>query len=312
MEQESEDVKAFKPTEEDLFKKFIFGESKSDNNLDKSEFVSSQIMILKPNSTKKTTSKLEKQSVLDPTAEKDATKKEIKHKTEPIKIPQSIDDFKLVYLKPQNQIKCLKCDVYFITKNSRYYRHLRKEHKDQNDSGSLRYGDPHTCIICNKTLYDRQNLQLHMFSIHRENNLESKFKCQICSQNFFSQGLHNLHVKRVHENTEQINCHICNKLFVRPSTLKKHVRIVHEMLKPFQCPHCPKSFGLKWTQAQHTATVHLKIEPFQCSICLQRFSQPAHLKDHTIQIHTNIRAFECKTFFSLILLCKDERTLINY
>ena len=194
-------MKDLKPTEKDLFQMFIFGGSKSDSNLDKSVIVSSQIQISKPDFTKETKSILDDQSAqcATPTRQNDATKKKVKHETDPIKTPQSIDDFKLVYHKPRNQKKCPKCDEYFITKNSKYYRHLRKEHKDQNDSGSLRYEDLHTCIICIKTLHGRRNWQLHMFSIHGENNLESKFKCQICSKTHFTQGLLNLHVKRVHE-----------------------------------------------------------------------------------------------------------------
>ena len=198
-----------------------------------------------------------------------------------IKLPLNIDDFEHVFPTPLNHLqtgptKCQMCDTTVKNKKC-LIRHIKRIHKDLDASGPIDTKpssiDPHTCTICNNILSCKRNLQLHMYSFHGENNLVSKFKCPICSQNYFSQGLLNTHVKRAHECKDQKICHLCNKLFSKPYTLKKHVQTVHEKIRPFQCPQCPKSFGLKWIQEQHTTTVHLKLEKFECSICQKTFTQ---------------------------------------
>ena len=142
---------------------------------------------------------------------------------------------------------CKKCDSTFETSFQ-----LRK-HKDESGHKNTYLGqsmkrkmlendpnlDPNQvfnqvnpqCPVCHKTFYKRQNLKIHMASVHEG---KKEFKCNICNAVFKSNSGKIGHISAIHEGKKPHHCSICSNNFSKKSNLREHTVCLTELDTTFK------------------------------------------------------------------------------
>ncbi|CAG0906176.1 unnamed protein product [Cyprideis torosa] len=93
--------------------------------------------------------------------------------------------------------------------------------------------------------------------------------CQICGQEFRSQGELKNHTNVRHEDP-QFKCTLCDRMFHKRVTLSHHMK-VHADERKHVCSYCPKAFFVKKQLQEHLNT-HLGLRPFPCPHCPDTFA----------------------------------------
>ena len=126
--------------------------------------------------------------------------------------------------KPKRNYKCENCDMHFITKD---------------------------------------DLQIHILTIHKNEN--QLYKCDIneCSMIFTSFGL---------QQHKKLHCDVCKKLFGQKSDLKSHIQKLHKSF----CEICEEIFNSKMAKKLHMINQHAfnkkpKDTQLFCEICEETF-----------------------------------------
>ena len=137
---------------------------------------------------------------------------------------------------------CSACGKMFLAKNS-----LRRHKKLVHDK--FRY----QCTKCNMRVC---NLSRHIQSIHeeRKNNDKQTQTCNLCGNQFSSQGTLSVHFKSVHDKVRYV-CNKCGYKATRTDNLKTHIKTVHEGNK-FPCSVCDYKATHKSNLAKHIKTFH--------------------------------------------------------
>nr|CAH7736314.1 unnamed protein product [Callosobruchus chinensis] len=150
-----------------------------------------------------------------------------------------------------------------------------------------------TCSTCGKTFRRKQNLDVHIRSIHK---MVRSYKCRHCDKSFsYAVSLKShmvTHAAITGERLTQLMCNLCNKGFLHQSSLTYHKETAHNTGNIFVCVKCGKRFNHKQRLVRHQL-VHIDTRPFVCHECNASFKTRANLKNHQT-IHRGERRFTCK------------------
>jgi len=172
-----------------------------------------------------------------------------------------------------------------------------------------------TCVICSKTMNDRETLVRHFRHVHQElkpyncprckgpyssegtlwhhiRNVHSetprKFRCSQCDASYDSFGAKTRHEHATHNTDEpEFVCTFdgCNRAFNFPAHLESHALSDHPGFKPFGCTKCKKRFNSANGLIRHKREVHQSTRAYSCS-CGTTFKKKDHLKRHLLQRHS--------------------------
>uniref|UniRef100_A0A8D9A9V3 Zinc finger protein 256 n=1 Tax=Cacopsylla melanoneura TaxID=428564 RepID=A0A8D9A9V3_9HEMI len=167
--------------------------------------------------------------------------------------------------KPSDIKSCIPC----YTGNSMFIPKCELFQHNQTDHPAEHF----ICDLCKMTFVTKNNLRLHIQSVHGETCGRKPKKmrsCPYCPVTFpgkkNSKKLYHQHIREVHNEfiTENGNntfalctCDVCGKLFKSKYTWRNHMGI-HSKEKPFYCEVCGKSFKLNKYLIRHKRYVHDK------------------------------------------------------
>lgn len=170
------------------------------------------------------------------------------------------------------------------------------------------------CKICNKQLTDIDNLKEHLLEHNIEVDehllvpfkIESKLKCQICTEPFTLFRLLNIHMNKHYQKHV---CYICGAGFSNLVFLNLHRTRSH---RPNQCHKCNVNFASRIEKKQHDIAIHgFKYERknrFPCPFCQERFFQENLKVKHLVQEHGMKKPEFCCQFCSKSFIT---RSLVN-
>ena len=124
-------------------------------------------------------------------------------------------------------------------------------------------------------------LDRHIQSVHER----KPFECSTCLKRLSRKDQLKLHIESVHEKKKILECTSCMKRFSRMDHLKLHIACVHDKKKEFMCLICEKGFSRKDKLKYHISSVHEKEKSYQCDECKCFFSTKQHLKRHIEILH---------------------------
>jgi len=179
------------------------------------------------------------------------------------------------HLHPEIEVRytCAECDEKFHDSQS-----LNTHHRN-NHTG------PSTCTLCSQVCQNEEVLRRHM----AKHASEGVFICDLCSKEFKTKVLLNIHVKRVHHKISKwqnykFNCTECNKgKYQTEEALQQHILDNHSGLE-YMCAQCPKAFPNRDARSHHEKKQHAE-KTFQCDQCDEMFSTNGHLNSHVAKIH---------------------------
>ena len=89
-----------------------------------------------------------------------------------------------------------------------------------------------------------------------------KPQCEICNATFTRKNDLKIHIATIHEGKKpyeigkEPKCEICNAVFTRKKSLNSHIAAVHEGKKPHQCNLCERTFARRFALTSHFAKYH--------------------------------------------------------
>ena len=156
------------------------------------------------------------------------------------------------------------------------------------------------CALCNKTVSSKPYLQMHMKSVHKDD--ENVLKCSLCSDLFATEAEVNEHVYEKHENVIQkkqgrppkgprVSCPLCDTGF--PLSLKykmsHHIRELHPDAA-HNCERCNYSCLSNEDLDLHMKRRHINIERIKCPLCDASFplSRKYKMNKHFKKEHADV------------------------
>ncbi|KAG5891834.1 hypothetical protein JTB14_035856 [Gonioctena quinquepunctata] len=149
------------------------------------------------------------------------------------------------------------------------------------------------CKECSRAFSCKQNLQVHVRSVHCG---EKPFECTKCDRRFSYSNSLKQHLM-THDRDDGTKppvgypCDKCGKVFQHPSSLLYHRDAEHSDGRRFVCTKCNKSFKHRQLLKRHQQ-VHSEDRPFFCNKCDANFKTHANLLNHEL-IHTGDKKFCC-------------------
>ena len=109
--------------------------------------------------------------------------------------------------------------------------------------------------------------------------VDKSVKCEICDKTYASKNNLSLHIKSVHHNIKGNKCKFCEKAYSRNYDLKIHMKYVHnEQMK--------KNEGKKDEDIlEKTHQMKNFSKFFECEICARKFDDPIVLRFHKKTVH---------------------------
>lgn len=206
---------------------------------------------------------------------------------------------------------------------------LHKTKEDLQNHKQLSHGNNDTQSIHEDDQSENYNFDSKIFDeymcLSKEHNLESKDKqkyiCNVCSCEFVSKRILNIHKIRVHRinklknpikhenqqnfvyniisnsdsitNMTEYKCHICEKVFPTKIDLTKHSFSHPKTLKQYDCHICGKTCFRPFTLKKHIQHIHMsERKKYQCEECGLFFPFPSNLKEHRRK-HNIAHQFQC-------------------
>ncbi|TYZ62669.1 hypothetical protein PybrP1_002848 [[Pythium] brassicae (nom. inval.)] len=142
--------------------------------------------------------------------------------------------------KSDREFTCEVCELRFAT------RHEKELHDRE-----VTHQFPCKVPGCAKSYSKREHLTRHSLSIHKSDEQEKPFRCELCQIGFaYSHGLAR-HMKRSHLNENKpYTCGQCLLAFKKKSELQAH-SFVHTGVLPFECSECGARFAKRFKLGQH-------------------------------------------------------------
>ena len=150
------------------------------------------------------------------------------------------------------------------------------------------------CEVCGKGYGREFKLDLHKKKVHGIINIS---KCETCNKEFSSRCHLNYHVKSVHEKSLSVICDLCGNTFSNQTSLQRHHQNVHQKIKNYVCNFCSKAFSESKDLKMHIKCVHEGVKEHVCYTCGQAFGMRKSLNRHIKNIHDGIKDNICEFCF---------------
>ena len=119
-----------------------------------------------------------------------------------------------------------------------------------------------------------------------KNQLQNKFKCEICEKTFSTNNSKSQHIRNAHGVGRSFSCNVCGRIFGKNKQLTLHKKNYHqEGRRQFNCDSCEKSFTLAGHLKIHMMSIHEGQRNYKCKSCGNTFTQAGSLKTHIKSIH---------------------------
>ena len=141
-----------------------------------------------------------------------------------------------------------------------------------------------------------------------QGNIESRFKCEVCSGYFKTKKIQKNHMKLKHSGNPALikkakniskgkssnrQCILCDELF-NSRNLKAHFKSMHPNEPQHEiCLICDKTFPNLSHFNRHMRNVHLDDRRFLCTLCDFRAKRKEHLRDH-MKTHSAEKEYKCE------------------
>ena len=170
--------------------------------------------------------------------------------------------------------------------------------------------EPPFCTICFQGFESRNNLDLHIANIHKE-DAGKRISCKFCGKSYMTTISLKYHIDTCHSETSpKVKCEVCDIEFSHSTTLKRHMKTHDKNPITFKCFECQKVFARKDKLTSHKNSVHRIVnknlhmipkllkkdsKSFQCNVCDKVFEgSDAEL---TLQLHVSSKCdtqrFKC-------------------
>lgn len=144
-----------------------------------------------------------------------------------------------------------------------------------------------TCLQCEKTFYNKSQLNTHIKSVHEK--IKNQL-CNYCGKSFYTIKDLQMHEKRHFEKSEK--CQQCESIFYCKSDLRRHTKNMHTSPKIVcEFPDCGKKFHSNSKLNYHVKVRHQQVKEHVCkySYCQSKFAQYNNLKRHIDTVHKAMR-----------------------
>jgi hypothetical protein len=221
---------------------------------------------------------------------------------QPLTFYLSHNSFCLQYLSIQPGFENYKIFYIFISSNRwlKSERYLRWEHTVERTRTTNRGHVRSSRLYCACSLvscYFSQNvynsnrdaverlISTNESSVVLANPSQLLFTCEVCKEDFHSEGLLQWHLKfhynikiRSRKGKKPFACTKCAYKSALKCNLDIHMRR-HDGIKPHECDMCGKRFTTSSTLTVHHRT-HTGVKPYTCTTCGRRFAQSSHRNKH--------------------------------
>ena len=209
---------------------------------------------------------------------------------------------------------CYQCNELFYQTQD-YIEHIREFHDAgnffmiNNKLDSTLFKDK-ICQLCGKKLSRIEYFKRHIEIFHKQQKLEIKHRCEICSSNNDSVILKAEHLKKHIEkyHLEQSNkiCDMCGKFFPETENLILHIKVDHPKLHQAKiCDSCGMSFTNTYKMKHHIIGVHGGPKPYKCDICDKTFRFSDRLNAHIKDFHKDCQKTSCDKCDKSFLTAKN-------
>ena len=151
------------------------------------------------------------------------------------------------------------------------------------------------CRECGKIFAMKQNLDVHMKSVHSF----ASVKCTICHQSFTRQSNLTSHYNYVHDvvdnylvmddgiEIQYYECEECSFESRYEKNLRKHILTVHSEERKFNCTECPYVSNRMDNLSMHIKTQHSsKATIFACEECDYTSKYIQNVRKHGKKVHS--------------------------
>ena len=167
------------------------------------------------------------------------------------------------------------CDHYNSQK-SLLHQHIKAVH----------YNDPFVCDTCGDTFVYKKSLDKHLKRVHKLGPQTYKYVCPDCGKGTDDKTEYGVHLAR-HENLKRYKCNICSQAFYSQSQLTTHIK--HSCVstttttKSFECSVCGQQSKTEDRYREHFRSAHILNEdprPFFCEDCISRYFSESSFSRH--------------------------------
>uniref|UniRef100_A0A6P7G448 Zinc finger protein 287-like isoform X4 n=1 Tax=Diabrotica virgifera virgifera TaxID=50390 RepID=A0A6P7G448_DIAVI len=182
------------------------------------------------------------------------------------------------FLKKEQEIEIIET----VSDSSCKEEHVNEHPKEKTINNAIHFFRHFKCEICSQEFFSARQLRRHL----RTHVAEKTFKCHICSKEF-SQADH-FNIKQhitTHTEKKSFKCEICSLGFSSAFQVGRHVK-THTAEQPFKCYICSKEFSQSdYFNIEKHMTTHTEKKSFKCEICSQEFSSTVQVERH-VRTHT--------------------------
>ena len=151
---------------------------------------------------------------------------------------------------------------------------------------AVHYNDPFVCNTCSDTFVYKKSLDKHLKRVHKLGPQMYKYVCPDCGKGTDDKTEYGVHLAR-HENLKRYKCNICSQAFYSQSQLMTHIKnscvSTTTTTKSFKCSVCGHQSKTEDRYREHFRSAHILSEdprPFFCEDCISRYYSESSFNRH--------------------------------
>jgi Zinc finger, C2H2 type len=185
-----------------------------------------------------------------------------------------VDNHRTIKQDQDKEFKCHHCPKRQFTRKHSLKEHLERFHFPQETPPAGNRKRHHSCPVCAKKYYNRNN-----FADHLEEHKElEKLQCAVCLKTFQKMSQF---VRHLRKQKGVFKCTKCEQGFHHPTAIDKHMELVHN--ESYVCKICSLPLFTRRTFETHQLVRHGIKTKARCKYCGQQFDTKEALKEHVTQ-----------------------------